>query len=387
MHPVSERWQEAVRYSHTVDFKATLYRWGEVVEEDIPILAGSVTDNATSNIRKRATLSMAPSVDVLAMLTKDVPENGGLWPTGNEVKILAGLQYEDGTSEYVRMGLFRLARAQLARSDNDLQVAVEGWDRGRTVSRAGFIVPWQVPQGQNYNSEIMRLVLAKFPLLNEDDFTFAATNYKTPNLVFTGPTDDPWDKAQTMAESLGNELIFDGDGKPMTRPLPSPYAVQPVFRYVEGEDCTLLTATRDLSDEQAYNGVIAVGESTSNTAPVRGEAWDTDPNSPTYFDPKVPEASLYGPVPFFMSSQYITTQAQAQDAAINNLGRVKGVVESVSFSAINNYAHESYDPVEIEVMDTGLSDHYILEQITFGLGPGATMSAIARKRRVGLVND
>lgn len=387
MYPVSERFLAALRYSHTVDFKASLYRRGDLIAESIPILGGSVQDNATANIRRRCSLALAPAPDILDALANEVPVNGGLWPTGNELKVFAGIIYGDGTSEYVPMGLFRLSRAQLAAADGDLQIAVEGWDRGRTVSRAGFIAPWGVPQGKNYNDEILRLVKAKFPLLRDDEVTLASTNYKTPNLVFTGPTDDPWDKAQTMTESLGNELLWDGDGRLMSRPLPSPTAVDPVFTYIHGENCTLLTATRDLSDEQAYNGVICVGESTSNTAPVRGEAWDTDPNSPTYFDPKFPESSLYGPVPFFMQSQYVTTNPQAQDAAINNLGRVKGIVEGVSMSALNNYAHESYDPVDIEVPDIGTVGSYILEQITFGFGDSPTMTAIARKRRVGLLND
>jgi len=387
MYPVSERWNRTLRKSHTVDFKAQLFRNGELLDDGIPILTGSIQDNSTANIRKRCTLALAPSAGVLEMLAKDVPQNGGLWPTGNEIKVLGGLLYSDATSEYVPMGLFRLARAELQASEGQLQVAIEGWDRGRAVSRASFTEPWAIKQGTNYNVAIKALVKAKLPLLIDDDFILAPTNYTTPNLVFMGPTDDPWDKAQLMAESLGNELLFDGNGKCVSRAFPSPYAPSAVFDYIEGEDCTMLTATRDLSDEQSYNGVIATGESSSNVAPVRAEAWDTDAQSPTYFDPDFPEASLYGPVPYFMASQYITTKQQAQEAAINNLGKVKGIVESVSFDAINNFAHESYDAINIRQEKTGIDDAYMIEQLTIGIGPNTTMGSVARKRRVGLVND
>lgn len=387
MYPVSDRWGPALRGSHTVDFKAQLYRRGALLVDDIPVLGGNVVDNATANIRRRCQLNLAPSLEILELLSKNVPVNGGLWPLGNELKLLGGLLYPDGTSEYVPMGLFRLSRAELSRSSSDLIVAVEGWDRGRSVSRASFVEPWHIRQGTNYNDAIRDLVRAKLPFLSDDEIKLAATNYTTPNLVFTGPTDDPWQKAQLMAESLGNELLFNGNGHLVSRGLPSPYSTPAVFVYAEGDDCTMITSTRDLSDEQAYNGVIATGESSSNITPVRAEAWDTDPASPTYFDPKSPETSIYGPVPFFMSSQYITTKAQAVDAAINNLGRVKGTVEAVSFTAINNFAHESYDPVDVTVEKTGIDDSYMLEQLTIGVGVQTAMSAVARKRRVGLAND
>jgi len=387
MYAVSERWKKQIRKSHTVDFKAQLYRQNELIADDIPILTGSVFDNAGAVIRRRTTLALLPSSAVMAMMTKEVPVNGGLWPTGNEIKVLAGLIYADSTSEYVPLGMFRTSRVETFSAEGHLSLGLEAWDRGRAISRARFVVPYRIPQGKNYALAIRDLIISRAPWMNEDDFIFANTNFTTPNLVFSSAQDDPWKISQDLAFAIGMDLLFDGNGKCVLRPLPNPYSTPSVFDYVEGVDCTMTEIGRDLSDESAYNGVVATGESSSNIAPVRAEAWDTDTNSPTYFDPQHPEASVYGPVPFFMTSSYITTQAQALEAAIGNLGRTMGILESVQFKAVNNYAHESFDPVLVRRQAAGIDDLFVLESIELGIGLNSQMGATAFKRRAGLVNE
>lgn len=387
MYPVSERWNTEMRRSHTVDFKAQLFRQGEQIADDIPIVTGSVFDTASAIFRKRCTLSLLPSSAVMAMIAKDIPSNGGLWPTGNEIKVLAGLIYEDGLSEYVPLGMFRTSRIEVLGTEDQLIVGLEGWDRGRAISRARFVTPYHVKQGTNYAVAIKDLVKSRAPWLGEDDFEFADTTYTTPNLVFSSAQDDPWEIAQNMAMSIGMDLLFDGNGKCVMRPLPNPYSSPSVFDYEEGEECTMTEITRNLSDETAYNGVIATGESSTIQAPVRGEAWDIDPNSPTYYDPQVPEASVYGAVPYFMTSPLITTNAQAKAAANGNLGAQMGILEAMTMRAVTNYAHESFDAVKVKRSITGIDDLFIMGSLEMGLGVHAQMSASGFKRRVALVND
>lgn len=384
MYKVSSKWEAGLRTGPTFDFKANLFRRGELIGEDIPLLGGSLTDDSNATLRKRVSLSLSPTAEILAMLSQDVPQDTGLWPLGNELNVLAGQIYPDGTSEYVPMGMFRISKASLATSEGDLNVSVEGWDRSRTVSRSRFINPYNVKQGLLYNEAIQALLMSRIPFLTEEDFLFAVTAFKTPNLIFTGPNDDPMAMAIKMAGSCGMELLFDGVGKPVLRPLPDPQNGPSSFSYEEGEESVILSANRDLDDELAYNGCIVSGETTSNTTPVRGVSWDTDPLSPTYYDPDHPEASVYGAVPEFITSEFVTTTEQAVQASIANLGKKKGVMEAAKFVAINNYAHESNDMAAVKRVLTGLDDVYLLEALTFGFGETTTMSATCRKQRVGV---
>lgn len=279
------------------------------------------------------------------------------------------------------MGVYRISRPVISESASELSVTIDGYDRSRSVSRARFTEPYVVAQGTNYITAIRDLIKSRLPLFTDDDFITMTTNYVTPQLVFTSD-DDPMDKAIKMAESIGAEIFFDGDGYCVVRPEPDPAYDQPTYSYSEGDEAIVTSFNRDLDDEQAYNGVIVVSEHTDLVAPLRAEAWDTNPNSPTYYDPDYPENSLYGPVPFFMNSQYITTQQQADDAANANLARVLGIMEKVQVTAVANPAHTSGDVVTVERARLGITGVNIIDNLSIGIGDQFSMTATTRKRRV-----
>lgn len=380
MYPVSERFTAALHEPHTAVCRVDLLRRGDVIAEDVPVLSGDVVDDSAAVVRRSCTLALAPEQELLDLLAASPSADGGLWPLGNELRLRAGIRFGPDDEEYATLGLFRIARPQLSSSSGELALSITGYDRGRSVSRARFTQPLEIVAGTNYSTAIRDLVLGRLPWLTEDELRFMATDYTTPGLVFTSD-DDPWKVAQDMASSFGAELFFDGDGVCVLQPQPDPAYTAPVASYLEGEDATLLALSRDLDDEQAYNGVIVVGESTDLPAPVRAEAWDTDPDSPTYYDPALPAESTYGAVPTFITSQYVTTQQQAQDAANANLARVAGVVESVEFAAVNNPAHTSGDVVELRRDVVNVNGVYILDSVKVGLGHAFTMSGTTRKRR------
>lgn len=380
MYAVSDRFTAALRESHTAVCRVDLLRQGEVIAADVPVLGGDVVDDSAAVVRRSASLTLAPDQALLDLLAASPTADGGLWPLGNELRLRAGVRYAPGDEEYATLGLFRIARPQVVSQAGDLALSITGYDRGRSVSRARFTQPYEVAAGTNYATAIRDLVVSRLPWLSEAEQQFMATPYTTPGLVFTSD-DDPWKVAQDMASSIGAELYFDGDGVCVLQPQPDPAYTPPVATYHEGEDATVLSVSRDLDDEQAYNGVIVVGEGTDNAAPVRAEAWDTDPDSPTYYDPAHPADSVYGAVPMFITSQYVTTVEQAQEAANANLARVAGVVESVEFSAVNNPAHTAGDVVEIRRQVVNVDGVYILDSVKVGLGHAFTMSGTTRKRR------
>lgn len=380
MYAVSERFLAALRSSHTVVSRVDLMRQGELIEADIPVLGGEVTDDSSATIRRRATITLAPAAEVLSLLPSSPPSEGGLWPLGNELLLRGGIRFDDGTEELASLGLFRISRPSLLTSQGSLSITLEGYDRGRSVSRARFVEPYEIASGVNYSEAIKDLIKSRVPWMTDADFDFMETDYTTPSLVFT-MDDDPWAVAQKMASSFGAELFFDGDGKCVMRPEPDPLYTPSVFEYAEGEEATITSLGRSLDDEGAYNGVIVTGENTDLPEPVRAEAWDDNPQSPTFYDPDSPETSIYGAVPYFITSQYITTESQAQDAANANLARVMGVIEQIDFAAVNNPAHTSGDVIDVVRANVGVSGTYILDSVTIGLGHAFEMSGVTRRRR------
>lgn len=381
MHQTSERFQKALRYSHTVVARAHLFRQRELIMEDIPILSGSITDDAAALIRRRMDVALPASREILDMLPAEPPEDGGLWPLGNEMQIEAGIDFEDGTEpEYLSLGFYRISRPRIDDSDEDLTVQISGFDRGRAVSRNRFITPYTIRAGINYAVAIRDLLFDRAPWLTEDDLEFLETPYTTPVLNFTNQ-DDPWEVAVTMAASMGAELYWNTQGKPVMRPEPDTLFTPEVFTYEEGEEAIITGLTRDLDDEQAYNAVVVSGETTSNSAPVQAVAYDDNPDSPTWYDPRYPEASIYGLVPYYITSQYVTTYEQALNAARANLLHHVGIIEKIDFTSIANFAHESNDVIRIERARSSVNNRYILESLRLGLGDDVDMSGTTRKRR------
>lgn len=382
MHDVSERFMDAITQSRTLTAMAHLYRQHEMIADDIPIIGGTVTDDASALIRKRMDLQLAPTQEVLDLLPDNAPDNGGLWPIGNELHVFVGIDFEDGTEpEFIHNGIFRVNRPQIQDTGTDLQVSVSGFDRGRTIQRAKFTSPYSIRAGVNYTIAIRDLLFNRMAWLTEDDLDFMDTDFTTPVLTFTSD-DDPWEMAVTMAASFGAQLYWDHHGRAVIRPEPDLSIDLPTFEYFEGDDAIITGITRDLDDDQSFNGVIVSAESTSNAKPIRAEVWDTNPNSPTYFDPVNPAQSTYGANPLFITSEFVTNYSQAFQMASAQLRKELGIVEHIDFTSVVNPLHESNDVIALKRARINVDNVYILESFQANVGDEGTMSGTTRKRRV-----
>lgn len=388
MRPRSTRFDNAIRAGCELIAVGDLYR-GNTYIRTLPVIDGSWTEDVTSLVRTSAQMTLGaenPEDIVPSTNPRDV---SGLWPTGNEIQLRAGVKYNDGSTELLDIGRFRISKPKATQSvDGGVLVTVETFDRARSVQRARFEKPYGFPKGRDMGYEIARLISTRLPFLDDTKFNFMKTDgsnggwvWKTPGVIWWEDV-DPMEQAHKLAASIGAEIFFDGQGNPVLRHIPDPAYVAPAWRYVEGETATILEGSRTLDDEQAYNGIVAYGINSDSDVIARGEAWDTNPFSPTYFDPAFPERSVYGPVPFFMKSEYITTVQQANQAARANLPKQMGVLEGVEFSAIPHFAHQAGDVVEIELPKIGATGLFTLESFTCGLTHAGTMSATTRRRQI-----
>jgi hypothetical protein len=403
MYPVSPEFIAELRHGAEIVTKGNLYYANELIYEDFPIRSGSITDDSNSLIRRRCSVQLEPAESWEDL----VPGAGfqtnastgtadyGLWPVGTECKLWQGIKFRDRSlgTEWVPLGTYRISKPSVSVGDDGgVSVSFEGYDLSRKISRARFKDAFNIVYGEPVTSAISKILRNQCSWLNDQSFDFSEaqalvsaasqlSSLFTPNLVFDRD-DDPWKQASDLATASGLDLYIGLDDIIRLRPIPLLAGDQPVFYYDEGEDCILTSLDRDIDDEQGYNGVIVTGENSSNPVIIREEIWDTNPASPIYYDPLVPSNSVYGPNPYFLTSQYISSGYQALLAGIAQFFKLTGIVEAIQISAIPMFAHESMDLVHVKHDLSRVDGSFILESFTFGLGASGRLSGRMRARRL-----
>lgn len=332
----------------------------------LPITAGTVDCDGTRDGALRAlSLTVAPDPDAFTWLAT----------AGAEIVVERGLVLDDGTEELVPLGVFVL--------DADLEEAADGTitvsaaDRSRRISRARWTDPYTVPAGSNVGEAIAALLQDRWPDCPLGATIAAVDKITGARITYLDGSDesadsDPWKDARALAASGGYDLYFDGDGLAQVRDTPDPESDPVCWTYFDGDAGVILERTRTAMLTRLYNGVVVTAEGSDVAVPVRGEAWDEDPNSPTY---------VHGPmgrVPMFYSSPLLTTQAEVDSAAETMLARVKRPVEQASFTLLPNPAHEAFDVVEFVSVD-GVSRRYMLDVVGIPLDSGGGLTAVARE--------
>ncbi|MFF8831392.1 DUF5047 domain-containing protein [Streptomyces sp. NPDC015131] len=364
----TDRFYETIRRSH--DY----FSYVDVISPDLetirlPAVSGSVDIDRTAAVRRKLTCS---SVDPLGVLT---PREDGevLTPRGTELRAYRGVRYPDGTEEVCPLGVFRLSKASISdTTGGSPTIDLECFDRSRTIARDKFTVPYTIASGTNVLTAIKHIVQRTFPAAQYDAITSTLTT--TAPLLFDAGN-DPWEAVTQLATSMGCEIYFDVEGRLVIAPPEDINALPaPDFTYIEGDGCTMIDLSRVYSDEPGHNGVIVTGESPGDEKPpVRGEAWDMNPTSPTYrFGP-------YGEVPMFHSDNLVKTNEEAQAVAQGILAAVLGASSQLSITATVNPSYEAGDVVEVRRDRSGVAGLYSVDAFNVPLRDG-TQSLTLRQR-------
>lgn len=373
VRPVSDRFLAEVKGSHTSVTEVWAYRSsGEPVR--LEVSEGSVNLNSTSAIRGSVDLSV-PGLDWVPKGPFDL-----LAPYGNELNVLRGVEFADGSRELVSLGWFGIQSVSVEDDGSGLSVRVSGLDRSQRLSAAVFEDVVNIPADTPFAAAILFLALDAWPdCPYQPDFVsvsgvvagWDASALSIGRGVVAQPGDNRWDFMLGLAKALGMVLFFDGDGILTLRP----YAEQGVVASVaEGEGGVLLSAGREWGRSESFNRVIATGENTSSDEVYRAVATDDNPLSPTYY------FGDFGKVPRFYSSPYIVSVEQAQDAANAILLQEIGTASTVSFGMVPNPALEPEDTVRIVRERVGVSELHIIDDVTIGLAASDSMSGSTRER-------
>ncbi len=366
MYEVSDAFVAAVKKSHTIATLAEVWSGGvnPTLLQTLNITEGSIAIE-DQPVRRQANVTLVdPNGDLTPADATDL-----LAPYGNELKLYRGISY--GVSyELVPQGVFRIADFRCYDSGQGMTIIVDGYDRARTVQRAALTTEYVVTAGTNYASAIQNLIQSRVSWIS---FNFATTGLTTPQLVFSAG-DDPWQRAQEMAASIGCVLYFDINGICTLQSIASPDEGESVWAYAEGEEAMVLYIVKSLTDKDAYSHVVRVGESSSNSTPYKGEAYDDDPSSPTYY------LGQFGDVVDYASSQYITSQTQADAAATAQLNKVRGATEDISFNAVVNPAHELFDIITITREKSHIDAVYMIDRMTIPMTHTRPLEISTRRR-------
>lgn len=390
---------EVLSRNHEVDAKVQVESAdGAVLVDRLEVVSGSVVVDRTAAVRRRLSMRVSPyAAEILAEIDQtgaglpvqaDPPDNitvaAGLKPYGQQARVWRGVRipgwYDDGAGVddlaaggsfyYFPLGVFRLA--DLAVEDSgSLDLQVDAYDMSRAVARNRFDQPWIVAAGTNIGDAITAVVQDR---LARPDVNPHSVEDVFPGQVIIDAAQDPWEVLTGWAQSISHEAYFDANGRFTIAPVDEPGSPV-VATYQNGENAVMVGTSVGLSDDPGHNGVILTSESATLAAPIRAEAWDTSPSSPTYY------LGAYGRVPKFVSNPYVATQAQADAAAAAELDRILGATERLSFVIVPNPAHEAGDVVRV-VRDEVFREMAI-ESMTIPLQASDTMQVSTKEKRVG----
>jgi Domain of unknown function (DUF5047) len=365
MQSISDEFRSTLIKSHTIVTKVEVLSGGTTTNVDC-INTGSVTIDRTSQVRRRASITMIDEKN--NWTPKDARDL--LSPYGNYLRIWRGIYLPSGTTEMKCLATVRISKSHVEESDSGLAIQVDGYDRSRYISRNRFAKPYVIAKGTNYGDAIKALLLDRSPTLTNSMLIFDDVGYSTPLLVFEEQA-DPFAMAVKMAGSCGKDLYVDPMGNIVMKNVPS--MSDPVaWEFIEGETCTMTELGRDLDDEGGYNGVIEDSTSSSDVS-FRGEAWDSNPMSPTYY------LGAYEPCPLFHSSQLFTSNDQCTQAAKARLAGFVGLTQAAQFSAIPNPAQLAGDIVMVDRSVVGfVSELHIIDTLDIPLSADEQMSIQSR---------
>ncbi|WP_405944761.1 DUF5047 domain-containing protein [Streptomyces sp. NBC_00932] len=359
MYPVSSRFLPRLAEDHTPPTQVLLITTdGRVV--DVDHTGGSVSVDRGQAIRRTCTVTCT-DVTLIPLTPADQ-----LATYGARLRIARGVDYGDGTTELVPLGIFRLD--EIGGDTEQGPVTLTGKSLECIISDDTFISPYRATG--TVVGAITALITRSIP-----DAQIISQITDTPIGARTWDADsDPWDACRDVAATAGAEVYCNADGVFIISVLPDLLSADPVWAVEATEGGVYVSGTRSMSSTGVFNGVLARGEASDTaTPPVQYLATDDDPGSPTYW------GGPFGHRPTTYSSSTLTTVGTCAAAAILMLRAAKTPNATGDLSALPNPALDCGDVIRVTHPD-GLKELHQVASFTVPLDLGgdfpiATISA------------
>lgn len=348
----------------------------------IKVTHASITQDKTRNVRGSATCQLLIPWDASQEMLDLLPTTPGspLSPIGGiSFRLSAGFTYTAlGFSELCYCGRYDIDECEVTETANGVLVDLSGTDLMGRLDAADMWYGLDIAWGLTilFAAELLVTQVIPWMTFREDWSPQSAGRW------VSGEKSNRLQNLNYMMAVLGWEAYMDMDGMSMrmrVRPTTLDTAAW-VYSFEELGEVIRLTNKMDKS--KVYNGVIASGENVmANEPPVRAEAWITDPADPTHYDPFNPGATQIGPRPYFLTSPWILTTADAQNAADSELRRIRGLLQQVQLTVPVNPAINVGDVIDVTRPSMGVVGRYLVESLSFSLD-SSLMTLTCEERRV-----
>lgn len=348
--------------SHTARFRAVAvngFQSGVTpTGVELKVIDGEVELDATADVRGAGSVTLAEPWPVARNLS--------LGPYGSEVFLARGVDLGGAGVLWAPLGYFRIRETQQSdAATGPLDLTLE--DRMSTIIDSRFLAPRQWLQGTSVGDIVDEIVLEIFPeadIIYDDD----------SNLSELGRAliaeESRYEVLTTLATGLGKVVYWNGEGRLVFETIPDEDV--PIWYVNAGRKGVMIESKRSLSRDGVYNAVVVIGEGTDELPPVRAVAFDAQESSPTFF------GGPFGRVPRFYSSSFITTQSQAEGAAVNLLRQSLGAPYDVGVSAVPNPALKPYDVIRV-VYNDGTRELHVVEKVTVPLTVDSALNISTRQ--------
>lgn len=341
MLAVSPGFLAALAAPQRVTCRVQADKGGTRLHNNVPVLGGYVEVDAGSITRRRLTLEVAPQMNTFTYEDRPAMPSAAtdpLAPYGQELTVEWGLTYIGGVTEWLPLGVFRIddVRGSLL---NDSAVTITGVSREAHVADDRFGAPYTAssPSAQSLITQLIHDTLPTAEVISQ-----ASMDRRVPTTTWD---EDRWGAITDLAESIAAVVYCDPRGRFVIADAPTT-STAPVWQVSAGAGGVLVSADSSASRSKVYNRVVVRGESPSSDAPpVRGEALDLDPTSPTRWGD--PLGGSWGKRTRFMYLPTVTDSAQAAGIARANLFRFIGSASTMDVRSIPNAALEALDVVDV----------------------------------------
>lgn len=370
MYPTSEAFKIAVINSHKVISKAEVWASDRKLT-NLDVVSGQVSVSTSNASRRTCEITLHTDPED----TDLVPDTGYdfLTPFGNQLRLYRGIQFADGTEEYIPLGVFVITDVEIADASQGVTITVRGEDKSIIVSRNKWTSAFQMLTG-TLEASLSNLLQNRFP---DIEINFPVTNVSINQVILGADSNiDPFKDAVMIAQLVGFDLFFDVNGVCTMKQFPTLDAATVVATYEEGNGTTIDTVNRNISTKETYNGVIYTVEGSQVTTPIRVEVWDEDTTSPTY------RYGVFGSVPTFVTTNLISTSAEAIKAATLLLNTYIGQQEEITFTAIVDPSLDVNDVVYIKAVGSKVDRTVIIDSMDIPLSYTDTLSVNTRIVRV-----
>lgn len=336
---------------------------GNVLAENVPVVAGSVRSSLTDRVTRSASFTLDDSWFPRTALS-------AFSPYQSVVHITAGTGYGDGTEE--TFPIFTGRVWDVSRSPGG-SVDFRADDLAADVVGARFEAPEKANTSNTILAEIRRLILGGLP----------QATFGTDTVMDAGTPVLTWDEDRgqaldDLAAAVGGRWYALGDGRFVVAPFN--YTLGTVQQtFIDGIQGLMSTATVSQTRDGSANSIVVVAERLDGSDPVRVIARDLAPSSPTMF------GGRFGRVVQIIKMQTPLSVSEAQTLAATQLGAATALTEQWTSNVVPDYTIEPGDTVRLGYR--GYSADQILDGVTYPLGTDSAMVLTSRSAGAPAVTE